>query len=80
MNDPDPTTPPTVAATTPLREVLLDFWDRAGRPDARRMAAETNLAPGLFTSFLTSTMLRIDVTAVPSSGITDGPVRLTRSS
>ncbi|ADJ43514.1 hypothetical protein AMES_1691 [Amycolatopsis mediterranei S699] len=55
MNDPDPTTPPTVAATTSLRDLLLHYWDQAGRPDARRMAAETNLAPGLFTSFLTST-------------------------
>ncbi len=55
MNVPDPTTPPAVAATTPLRDLLLHFWDRAGRPDARRMAAETDLAPGLFTSFLTST-------------------------
>src|SRR5689334_16361986 len=55
MNDPDPTMSPTVAATTPLRDLLVQFWHRAGRPDARRMAEETNLAPGLFTSFLAST-------------------------
>src|SRR5690242_6694672 len=47
MNAPDP--------SKPLRDQLLHFWNQAGRPDARRMAAETNLAPGLFTSFLTST-------------------------
>ena len=55
MNDPDPPLSPTVAATTPLRDLLVQFWHRAGRPDARRMAAETNLAPGLFTGFLAST-------------------------
>jgi transcriptional regulator with XRE-family HTH domain len=54
MNDPDPTTPATVAANKPLRDVLLEFWTRAGRPTAEKMAEFTNLPPGLFTSFLAS--------------------------